>query len=77
MKTCREVALALSSDSSEGASLGLRMALWMHLAMCRHCRAFRQQLEWLTGFARGTTGATESEPSNSFEARIVNRMRVQ
>lgn len=77
MMSCKEIALVLSSGASEDGPPGLRAAVWMHVAMCRHCRAFRHQLRRFTALVRASTRAVENEPSSSFEARIVDRMGAQ
>lgn len=74
MMNCRDVALALSSGEAEAAPLRLHAAMVMHLAMCRHCRAFRRQLRRFTALVHASTRAVENEPSSSFEARLVDRM---
>ena len=77
MMNCRDVARALSSGATEGASLGLRAGVWMHVAMCRHCRAFREQLRRFTTLVRRTATTVENEPSSTFETQIVDRMKAQ
>lgn len=43
MLNCREVT-ERTTDYVEGAlSFGQRVAMWMHLAMCKHCRAYLEQ----------------------------------
>jgi hypothetical protein len=74
MMSCREVALALSSGAGESASIGSRAAVWMHLAMCRHCRAFREQLRRFTMLVRRTARGVKHEPASTFEAEIVDTL---
>ncbi|MGE0397030.1 MAG: anti-sigma factor [Kofleriaceae bacterium] len=43
MLSCRDVT-ELVTDYVEGAMpYGERVSLWIHLAMCRHCRAYLRQ----------------------------------
>ena len=42
--------------------------------MCRHCRAFRGQLQRIGDVARGIAGEIEREPSAAFENRILDRL---
>ena len=43
MLSCHDVTERVT-DYIEGAMpFGQRVGLWMHLAMCRHCRAYLQQ----------------------------------
>jgi hypothetical protein len=51
------------------------MEVWLHLAICRHCRAFRQQLVRMGGAARLVSEAFEREPSPGFEGKILQRVR--
>ena len=47
MLRCREVARLLASEEWEGAGWRRRLVLELHLAMCRHCRRYREQLREL------------------------------
>jgi predicted anti-sigma-YlaC factor YlaD len=41
--TCQELT-ELATDYVEGStSFGQRVGIWMHLAMCKHCRAYLLQ----------------------------------
>jgi hypothetical protein len=51
-----------------------RLAVWLHLLMCRHCRAFRRQIVGLTRLARAVSHRWSSEPSGDFEATLVERL---
>lgn len=43
MLTCRDVT-ERATDYVEGAMpFGQQVSLWMHLAMCKHCRAYLHQ----------------------------------
>jgi hypothetical protein len=44
MKTCKEVAILLIAREDHPLSLGERMALRIHLMVCRACPRFEQQL---------------------------------
>jgi hypothetical protein len=46
----------------------------MHLAMCRHCRAFRRQIETIARDALSVSRAFEAEPRSDFESRIVQAL---
>ena len=60
------------SDAPWVRKLGVRM----HLAMCRHCRAFRRQIEGIARAAGAAGLAFERELSKDFESRIVQRLRA-
>ncbi len=75
MMSCRDVAEMLSTGEMDQAPFRSRVAVWMHLAMCRHCRAFRDQLRRLATRARSTARSLENEPPRSFEAGIVEQLK--
>ncbi len=75
MKSCRDVSYSLSTGELAQAPLLERAAVWMHLALCRNCRAFSRQLQAMARAARGSASATEAEPPPSFEQQIVDRLR--
>lgn len=72
MMSCKTTALMLSSDAD--LTRWARLSLTMHLAMCRHCRAFAKQLHRFSVVALRTSRNVEAEPSPDFEARIVSRI---
>jgi anti-sigma factor ChrR (cupin superfamily) len=46
----------------------------MHLAMCRHCRAFTRRIEAIGRAARDAGRGFEREPASDFETRILSRL---
>ena len=75
MKTCRDVSYQRSTGDLAGAPLLERAAVWLHLTMCRNCRAFSRQLRAMTQAARGAASKADAEPRESFEQEIVERLR--
>lgn len=75
MKTCKDVSYRISTGDLAQAPLLERVAVWMHLAMCRNCRAFSRQLQAMARAARGRASEIEVEPPPSFEQKIVDRLR--
>ena len=75
MKTCKDVSYRISTGALAQAPLLERAAVWMHLAMCRNCRAFSRQLQAMARAARGGASEIEAEPPPSFEQKIVDRLR--
>jgi hypothetical protein len=71
MMTCKEVSTMVSMGELETKRLSKRMAVWMHLAMCRHCREFERQLRSMHQAMPGVSEIFEREPSAEFEAKIV------
>jgi predicted anti-sigma-YlaC factor YlaD len=74
MMTCKEVSTLLSTGQLVDAPLARRLAVRLHLAMCRHCRAFKRQLDRLTRAARVVASALEREPGPDFESSIHRRI---
>jgi predicted anti-sigma-YlaC factor YlaD len=74
MMTCKEVSTLVSMDEVATAPVATRMAVWMHLAMCRHCRAFRRQMALIGRAALLVATASDREPAAGFESRILDRL---
>ena len=75
MMTCHDVSTLVSTGGLPEAPLVRRLGVRLHLAMCRHCRAFRRQVETI-GRAARTAGLTfERELPEDFESKIVQRLR--
>jgi hypothetical protein len=72
MMSCKDVSTLVSTGGFGEASWLRRGAVWLHLSMCRHCRAFRRQIQHLTRLARTESHLVEREPSPDFEARIAD-----
>lgn len=75
MMTCKDVSTRISAGDLSGAPLARRLAVHVHLAMCRHCRAFRRQVQAVARAAGVAAAALNAEPSRDFESTIVDRMR--
>jgi Putative zinc-finger len=45
--SCKEASRLMSQAQDRELSLGERASLQVHLALCRGCRAFRAQLDFL------------------------------
>ena len=75
MMTCKDVSAIVASGQLTTAPAGQRLAVWFHLAMCRHCRAFRRQLDALARAVQSRASAYAAEPSPAFERAIVDRLR--
>jgi predicted anti-sigma-YlaC factor YlaD len=73
MMTCKDVSRLVLADRVSEAPL----RVWLHLAMCRHCRAFRLQIVAITRWARGVALSTEREPDVHFESRLADALTRQ
>lgn len=56
MLTCNEATRALSEAQERKLALGERIPLQLHLALCKHCRAFDDQMRFLRATTRAYTG---------------------
>lgn len=52
MPTCREVARAVASGELDRAAFWRRLAMRLHLSMCRHCGRYARQLDTIGRTAR-------------------------
>ena len=75
MMTCHDVSMLVSTGGLPDAPLVRQWGVRMHLAVCRHCRAFRRQLEAIARAARAAGLAFERELPEDFESKIVQRLR--
>lgn len=74
--TCHDVSTLVSTGGLPDEPLVRQMGARMHLAMCRHCRAFRRQIETIARAARAAGLAFEREQPQDFESKIVQRLRL-
>ena len=65
MKSCKEVSRLLSESMERKLSLGDRVGLWFHLAMCRLCRGFSKDLQLLRDAARQHANEVEADKAVS------------
>ncbi len=78
MMTCKEVSTLVSTGGLDDAPLRVRLAVRLHLSMCRHCRAFKGQLEALANATRVLSTSDAAELPTDFEvtfAESLNRKR--
>jgi hypothetical protein len=62
MIPCEEVARVAASKELASSPLRRRLAVRIHLLMCRHCRRYVQQLGVIDAAARQRWGAGTDEP---------------
>lgn len=75
MMTCKDVSTLLSTGGLDDAAWGTRMAVRLHLSMCRHCRAFKRQLEALASAARSLSTDHQAEPPADYEAKVFESLQ--
>ena len=69
MTTCKETTELASRAMDERMSYGDRMAMRMHLAICKNCMRFNQQLQDMRRLFRSETAADDDAPELPPEAR--------
>ncbi len=74
MMNCRQVSGLVSSGDLETAPLGARLGVWMHIAMCRHCRRFQRQLERLRRSARTAADQAAAEMPPDLPERVLKQL---
>jgi predicted anti-sigma-YlaC factor YlaD len=74
MMTCKEVSTLMSSGGVPAVPLVVRLGVRLHLVMCRHCRAFKRQLDAMARAAGTLNRAFEREPAPAFEQTVVQRL---
>ena len=62
MLTCKEVTRAIASDELVSAGWQRRLAVRLHLFMCRHCRLYAAQIQAIGAAARSLFGRQEDDP---------------
>lgn len=75
MMNCKDVSTLIARDELTQAPLMRRLAVRLHLAFCRHCRAFQRQLDAISRAARAATARQADEPGAEFEATLTRRLR--
>jgi len=72
MLKCRDVEEKIGSDEIRHAGLMERLAVRIHLAMCRHCRNYARQLRAIGNAARSVWKSSEQDPERL--ARLNERI---
>ncbi len=63
MLSCKEVARIVASGALDEYTWDGRLALRLHLLMCRHCRRYARQLRAIAVAARGLWREESEDPS--------------
>ena len=69
MTTCKETTELASRAMDEPLSFGDRVAMRLHLAICKNCARFNQQLQEMRRLFRKETGADDDVPGLTPDAR--------
>ena len=81
MLNCKQVTKLVSESFVRQLSIGERLSLWMHTAMCRTCRSFRrlqiQLYHAISGKQEEDRPNTQSQLSQSARDRLAALIEVQ
>jgi hypothetical protein len=75
MPHCKDVARLVASEGFEEARRSLRLAVRVHLAMCRDCRRYGEQLRALGTATRGLMSVVPSEIEMARLKRLEQAIR--
>lgn len=75
MIRCKEVATLLSTDQLASQPVWRRVAVRVHLMMCRHCRRFARQMALLTQAAASLGATFDAEVGADFSRRVQEKLR--
>jgi len=73
MLRCKKVAELVATDAWRGPPLSRRLGVLLHLAMCRHCRAYVRQLRRIGAAARRLYQGVTLDPAAA--ARMTAAVR--
>ncbi len=77
MTSCKDVTRKIASDEFREAGWRGRLAVRLHLFLCRHCRRYAAQLRVIGAAARELCGPLAQDPSTleRLERHILERSR--
>lgn len=76
MLSCRQARRLLSQSRDTRLPLGQRLSLRLHLSMCKYCRNFGKQLQWLGAAAEalGDIDDHDREPDSQLSQEARQRL---
>ncbi|MCU0841243.1 MAG: zf-HC2 domain-containing protein [Thiobacillaceae bacterium] len=77
MLTCKQTSLLMSQARDRRLSWSERLGVRLHLWICRQCRRYERQLDWLNGLAGRLEKGPESRPEagEDMSAEACQRIR--
>ena len=77
MTSCKDVTRKIASDDFREAGWRGRLAVRLHLFLCRHCRCYAAQLRVIGAAAKELCGPCSQDPSTleRLERQILERSR--
>jgi anti-sigma factor ChrR (cupin superfamily) len=77
MLRCKDVSTLIATDGLDRAPWPRRVAVALHLMMCRHCRRFARNIKALKRATRAIGKAFEAEVPADLEQKLRRRLEVQ
>lgn len=77
MMTCREAARLISQELDVPLPWGRRLALWLHVGLCRACRAYRRDLRLLTDWVRSRARDPDADGEEGSRLSEADRRRLE
>lgn len=74
MIRCKEVSTLISTEQLGFQPVWTRIAVRVHLMMCRHCRRFARQIAHLTRAAANLQATFDREVTTEFVRRLETRL---
>jgi len=76
MLTCKEVSHSIATDEVQTAGWRQRLAVKLHLLMCRHCRRYSRQIREIGDAAQGVFGrdSLDSTSRDRLRDSILDRL---
>jgi len=75
MTNCRDMSTWVSRSMDRRLPLRQRLAIRMHLLMCRHCRRLYEQLLALRGFAQSDAADPDTDPDTCLSENACSRIK--
>ena len=77
LPTCKEVSTAFARGEYSGVSLGTKLRVQLHLALCWHCRRFRLQLALIDQTLRTLVFPASSPAADAaLQQAVLKRLRT-
>jgi hypothetical protein len=77
MISCKDVATSVDSGQLETAPWWTFFSVYIHLAMCRPCRAFRRYSMKMNEEVTHLGGSFATEPGPDFDERLRGTLRMR
>lgn len=77
MKNCKETSVLVTQSLDRGLTFRERLAMRMHLLICRNCARFMKQMHLMRSWLRIDNEAERSGLKDEARERIAGRLREE